>query len=134
MGRHSFDMRDYTELAAKKGLEYLETFPPRSVFKTVRWYCPVCNTTMKKSFHTLQHQKNACRCKNGQSLSINDYHALAAELGIRFIHPFKPHNIFETVQWAHEDGKEFEASFRDLKYTNLLQYIRDEDNDYADAY
>lgn len=127
MSRPNKTLAEYHELAQKKGLRYLEIFPARSVSNTVRWHCDVCNTTLYKSYHTLAYQRYPCRCRNGVSLDVAAYVSLAEQLGITFVHATKPHNIFEAVKWATPDGEILEASYRDLKYTNLLQRLQEDE-------
>lgn len=116
-------IHDYHKLAHDNGLAYVSGFAPSTVWVNVYWECLTCGREHFKSYHTLKHQLNACRCQNGMSLDVEQYHGLAAELGIEFISELKPYNMFQSVQWRLPNGDVIDASYRDLRYTNRLRNI-----------
>lgn len=123
-GRPSYGIREYVDLAQSKELEFVQQPVPSSSKTPVRWRCLRCNRILSKSYQTLKHGSNACRCRANNALKEFDYVFLASKLGIHWTGTHMPHNAHDQTKWKNAEGIEFLAAYSDLCYNSVKKRFR----------
>lgn len=109
------DKSKYIEVGAKKGLDFVDTTPPATVYDKCNWVCKVCGLKYYKTYRAVYLGAHGCRCQNGMSLPRETYAKIEKTFGIILVSK-KPNNYTTPVDWYSTRTKErVSLSYNDIK-------------------
>lgn len=116
MGRKGLTLTDYILRGRQLGLKCKESLTPKSDRSPCRWQCMHCGAAVLKSFRNLREGQYPCRCRNGMSLTGDDYLRLAAKLGISWTGSSLPPNTRTDTSWLGKSGITVSTTYAKLAY------------------
>lgn len=132
MGRKSLTRVDYEDMGKSKGIEFIGSSVPATVYEATSWRCLNCGIVMKKTFRAVRWCEKGCLCYTPATLKPEDYQALAGRYADPEGHTllwvggeYFPHSTKTKTTWRTPAGIEFEASYHQLGYTRPPVKIRD---------
>ncbi len=114
---HTLD--DYKKLGKLMGLEFIGDRAPLSVRESAQWVCIKCGRRKNRCYNKLKYDVVGCRCGGTLALGPEDYHRVAASLGIQWIAKRTPLTVQAQTNWMSADGRFFQASYHQLGYDPL---------------
>lgn len=106
-------LRDYLDLAEKSGIKLLSPEIPRHTKIKVEWQCELGHCWMT-SYHSIQQGTNCPHCAGKARITVDDYLALAAQKGIKWIESEIPKANDKTI-WECSEGHLWEISYSEIK-------------------
>lgn len=132
MGRNSLTRADYEDMGKSKGIEFIGSSVPATVYDATSWRCLNCGIVMKKTYRAVRWCVKGCLCYTKATLKPEDYKALAATYATEDGKPLQwvggeyfPHSTKTKTNWKTPAGIVFEASYHQLGYTRPPVAIRD---------
>lgn len=142
MSKARLTYKDYTNMAAEKGLVFVGRVAPDSVNTTTRWQCRLTGEIMAKKYTSVKQAAYGSTYQRTYKESLKRYRKLAKKLGIEFLyepgHESKrpsektkfqlfPKTTKDISYWKGPSGKIVEATYHQLAYGNKIP------NEVADA-